>query len=101
VLAASKIISILCPLAKHSRRVRSLEVAVFRPLSCETGRYKNFGYEHRSKAYRSEGGMTVFAVSSNRLPMTGVLLSIRQKLFNGLLIIVMLLTLNNDLGKKN
>jgi hypothetical protein len=45
--------------------------------------------------------MTVFAVTSNRLPMTGVLLSKRQKLFNGLLIIVMLPTLNNDLGKKN
>jgi hypothetical protein len=43
--------------------------------------------------------MTVLAVSSNRLPMTDVLLSIRQKLFNGLFIIVV--TLDNDLGKNN
>jgi hypothetical protein len=45
--------------------------------------------------------MTVLAMSSNHLPMTGVLLSIRQKPSNVLLIIVVLLTLNNDLKKEN
>jgi hypothetical protein len=48
---------------------------------------------HRSKADRSESGMTVLAVSSNHPPITGVLLNIRHKPFNGLLIIVVLLTL--------
>jgi hypothetical protein len=43
--------------------------------------------EHRSKAYRSESSLTVLAMSSNHLPMTGVLLSIRQKPSNGMLII--------------
>jgi hypothetical protein len=95
VLTPSKIISILCPLAKHSR-VQSLEVGVVRPPSCETEDIRISDNEHRSKAYKSESGMTVLAVSSNRLPMIGILFSIRQKLFNGLFIIVMLLTLDND-----
>jgi hypothetical protein len=85
VLAASKIISMLCPLAKRSRRARSSEVAVFRPPSYATKAREYIKKElcgqteHRrvKKAYGSESGMTLLAVSSNRLPMTGVLLSIR------------------------
>jgi hypothetical protein len=56
--------------------------------------------KHRSKTYRSKSSVIVLAVSGSHLPMTGVLLSIRQKPFDGLLIIVVLLTLNDDLGKR-
>jgi len=41
--------------------------------------------------------MTVFAMPSNRLPVPSVLFSIRQKPFDRLLVIVVLLTLDNDL----
>jgi len=41
--------------------------------------------------------MAVHTVPSDRLAMFGILLSIRQKPFNGLLVIVVLLALDNNL----
>ena len=57
-------------------------------------------YKKRNADLINESSMTVLAVSSDRLPMTSVLLHIRQKPFNRHLIIVVLLTLNNDLRER-
>jgi len=98
VLAASKIIFMLYPLAKCSRRGFGARRSQFSDHhSARQEDIRTSTDEHRSKAYRSESGMIVLAMSSNRLPMTGVLRSIKQKPSNELLIIVVLLTLNNDL----
>jgi hypothetical protein len=42
-LAASKMMSMLCPLAKRSRSVRSSVVAVLRPPSCARYKYRGLG----------------------------------------------------------
>jgi hypothetical protein len=53
------------------------------------------------KLYRGESGVAVFAVRCDGFAVSGVLLGVRKKPFDRLLIIIVLLTLDNNLQKRN
>src|ERR1700683_329419 len=93
-LAVSKTISILCLLAKRWRSILSSEVAVFKPPSC----VRRCG--HDIWVARVELTAAWLFLPSECLAMLGKLLSVRQEPFNGLLVIVVLLALNDDLRTK-